>query len=132
MANIGRDFRITSTVEMIIEDGIFQCYFKDIDLLDIDTAKSSNEERLVLFNGRELPCFFDISKVKNTTKEARDFIANEGNALVLATAILVTSPVLKMMANFFVSVNKPQNPTKVFTDKESAIQWLKQFRKINS
>nr|WP_187262283.1 hypothetical protein [Pontibacter beigongshangensis] len=71
---------------------------------------------------------FDITKVKKSTKEARDFMANEGNEQVTASAILVTSPVLRMMANFYISVNKPKNPSRMFTDKREALEWLAQFK----
>jgi hypothetical protein len=48
---------------------------------------------------------------------------------VSASAILVSSPMLKMMANFFILVNKPKNPTRMFTSKESAVEWLANFKR---
>lgn len=55
-------------------------------------------------------------------------MANEGNELVLASAMIVTNPMLKMTANFYIMVNRPKNPTKLFTDRESALEWLSQFK----
>lgn len=113
---------------MFIKKGIFYAYFKTIDILDIHIAAATVKDRLNLFQDKAYPCLFDISEVKQTTKEARDFMAEEGNQLVLASAMVVTSPMLKMMANFYIMVNKPKNPTQLFTDREKALQWLTQFK----
>jgi hypothetical protein len=113
---------------MAIEKGIFFLQYHALDLLELDVAKVVVKNRLALKNGVSYPCLFDITQVKQSTKEARDYMAIEGNELVLASAILVTSPMLKMMANFFIMVNKPTNPTRMFTDLESALDWLAQFK----
>ncbi|WP_347159081.1 hypothetical protein [Pontibacter chitinilyticus] len=93
-------------------------------------AKACVEERLVYIGKNSYPSLFDITRIKESTKEARDYMANEGNDLVLASAILVASPMLRMMANFFIMVNKPKNPTRMFTSKESAVAWLRPFRSV--
>lgn len=118
----------TDYVTMFIQDGIFQCYFKAMNVMDINVADASVKDRLKFFENTAYPCLFDITEVKETTKEARDFMANEGNDLVLASAMVVNSPMLKMMANFYIMVNKPKNPTRLFTDRESALEWLNQFK----
>ncbi|WP_147275636.1 DUF7793 family protein [Adhaeribacter pallidiroseus] len=124
--------RLTETkyVNMFIKDGIFQCYFKAMEVMDIAVAIRTVKDRLNFFENQAYPCLFDITEVRQTTKEARDFMANEGNNLVLASAMIVTNPMLKMMANFYVMVNRPKNPTKLFTDRESALEWLNQFKQI--
>ncbi|QNF35223.1 hypothetical protein HUW51_21805 [Adhaeribacter swui] len=113
---------------MFVQDGIFQCYFKPMEVLDINVAHVTVRDRLNFLKKNSYPSLFDISEVKQTTKEARDFMANEGNELVLASAMIVSNPMLKMMANFYVMVNKPKNPTKLFTDVNSALEWLAQFK----
>ncbi|MDQ4139831.1 MAG: hypothetical protein M3142_04835 [Bacteroidota bacterium] len=124
------DSRIKDTkyVTMIIQNGIFHAYYKELAVLDLNFAKEAVKERLEFFENTAYPCLFDVTKVKETTKEARDYMANEGNELVLASAMVVTNPMLKMMANFYIMVNKPKNPTRLFTDKDSALQWLNHFK----
>ena len=99
-----------------------------MEVMDIAVAMQTVNDRLNFFQKKSYPSLFDITEVKQTTKEARDFMANEGNDLVLASAMIVTNPMLKMMANFYIMVNRPKNPTKLFTDRESALEWLSQFR----
>jgi hypothetical protein len=44
-----------------------------------------------------------------------------------AHAVIVNSLSTRMLANFFVKVDKPVSPTKVFNEFEPAIKWLKEY-----
>ncbi|QMU28670.1 DUF7793 family protein [Adhaeribacter radiodurans] len=118
----------TTYVTMILQNGIFQAYYKKLNVLDLLIAKTAVQDRIIFFKNTAYPCLFDITEVKETTKEARDYMANEGNELVVASGMVVNSPMLKMMANFYIMVNKPKNPTRLFTDRASALDWLEQFK----
>ena len=125
-----RDVKLVETdyVKMVLKKGIFYMYYKSLKQLDLNIAKAIVKERLAFVDGESYPSLFDIQKVEHSTKDARDYMADEGNDLVLASAIMVGSPVLRMMANFFIMVNKPKNPTRMFTDEKSAVEWLEQFK----
>lgn len=113
---------------LIISDGIMECYLKPTAEMDLETARTCSDQRIEVSGRRSYPCIFDITAVKKITKEARVYLANEGNELVSASAILVSSAITKMIANFFIDVDKPKNPTRLFTDKEEALKWLEQFK----
>lgn len=121
--------RETKYSKVTINDGIAYCIFKKIEEVDIIMAHAIVADRVDFFDNISYPCLFDITNIKKTTKEARDYLAKEGNELVVASAIVVSSPMLKMMANFYVMVNKPQNPSRLFTNTDEAILWLNQFKK---
>ncbi|MBF9255011.1 hypothetical protein I2I11_17045 [Pontibacter sp. 172403-2] len=133
MANLGESFKTkfkeTEHLKFLCQDGVMYCDLKEINMLDIVIAKTCVKDRLEFVAGESYPCVFDITKVKQSTKEARDYLANEGNELVSASAILVSSPVLRMMANFYIMVNKPLNPTRMFTNRDNATEWLSQFKR---
>jgi hypothetical protein len=114
--------------QMTIENGIYKMYYYPLKELNLSIAKEIVRERISFKKGVSYPSLFDIQQVENSTKEARDYMANEGNDLVIASAIIVGSPVIKMMANFFIMVNKPKNPTRMFTDNGSALEWLEQYK----
>lgn len=114
---------------MFIADGILHFYYKDIENLDLEVAKRCVEDRMEFTEHQDYPCLIDAIAIKHFTKEARDYFAKEGNEGIIASAILSSSTVIKMMANFYVMVNKPVNPTRLFTDKDSALQWLSKFKK---
>ena len=70
----------------------------------------------------------DMTAVTEISKEARDYFANERTASIQrATALLIGSPVSRVIGNFFMGLNKPISPTRLFTDPHKAIQWLHTF-----
>ena len=116
-------------MNLSIIDNIVHCYYNKQDMVDIEKAKMMVKERVAFCEGESRPHLFDISDLKKVSKEARDYFANEGNECVTASAIIVTSPVIKIIANFFIIVNKPKNPTQLFTKRKEAIKWLAQYKK---
>jgi len=79
-------------------------------------------------NKAKIRVLIDMTAVTEISKEARDYFANERTASVQrATALLIGSPVSRVIGNFFLGLNKPISPTRLFTDSEEAIQWLHTF-----
>jgi hypothetical protein len=115
-------------VLMRIENGILYLKYK-IGTLDLQCATNVVESRLAMSKGVTYPLFVDISHVKTTTKEARGY-SSQGDAakLVSATALWGSSELTKLMANFFLAINKPAVPVKFFTEEPKAIQWLDQYK----
>ena len=105
------------------------CIYREIKELDLDKARVCVQDRLNYIGEQVYPSLFDITRVKHSTKEARDYLANEGNAGVSASAILVSSPMVKMAANIYIKVNRPKNPTLMFTSQTEAVEWLQQFKR---
>jgi hypothetical protein len=111
-------------------DGIVRVDFKDN--CDISETESSTicdyiwemaeyNDALVLMkpgNGTE----FDQS--------ARNFSAGpNGTRFTLADAIVVESLAHKLIANFYLKINKPLVPTRVFSNTKEAEKWLLSFKK---
>ena len=72
----------------------------------------------------------DLGHVHAVSKEARDYFANKRTASIqLAAALLVPTPMSKIIGNFSMGLNKPIGPTQLFTDSQKAINWLFSFSK---
>lgn len=96
--------------------------------IDIDIAKKTVSGRLKVTEGKSYPVLIKIKSIRDSTKEARDFLASEkGCEGITAGAILVDSVLANMIAYLFIYLNKPQIPTKVFKDETKAKEWLGQF-----
>ncbi len=77
---------------------------------------------------RKTRVLIDMTTVSEISKEARDYFANERTASIQrATALLIGSPVSRVIGNFFMGLNKPISPTRLFTDPQKAIRWLHTF-----
>ena len=42
----------------------------------------------------------------------------------IASAIIINSLSQKLLGNFYLKINKPNEPTKMFSDKKKAIEWI--------
>ena len=70
----------------------------------------------------------DMAAISEISKEARDYFANERTASIQrATALLISSPASRIIGNFFMGLNKPISPTRLFTDPREAIKWLQTY-----
>ncbi len=79
-------------------------------------------------NKEKTRVLIDVTAVTEISKEARDYFANERTASIQrATAMLTRSPVSRVIGNFFMGLNKPISPTRLFTDPQKAIKWLQTF-----
>ncbi|MDQ3335699.1 MAG: STAS/SEC14 domain-containing protein [Myxococcota bacterium] len=72
----------------------------------------------------------DMRGVRSQSREARQYFATSDEALqaTLAVALLIGSPVSRVLANFFLRLNPQRIPTALFTAEEAAITWLMEHR----
>lgn len=96
--------------------------------IDLNIVQKIVSDRLEVQKGEIYPLLINMKGVKNTTQEARSFLASEhGCKGVSAAAILVDSALGCMIGNFFILVNKPLVPTKLFTYEAEAKKWLTKY-----
>ena len=102
-------------------------YTENLKKVDINAAKAVVRERLFFQNDKNYPHLMHINVI-DSTREAREFMKKEGIEGITAGAFVIESIFTKSIINFFLSVSKPQVPTKMFTDRDSAYKWLHQFK----
>ena len=122
------DIRENAYISWFVEDGILFLIVKETDIFDLHMAKVCVKSLEEFTEYKPYPCLMSVLKINGISKEARDYFANEGDGHILANAMLIKSPIMKMISNFYIMVNKPRKPTKLFTDKERALEWLSQFK----
>lgn len=75
----------------------------------------------------QLLFFVDISKVASVSKEARDYFASSyATDKVIAVAFYTSSIISRMLVTFFLAFNRPNVPSKIFSDENEAMLWLRQ------
>jgi len=115
-----------------IENGIFRAriFAEKVDLSIVETGV---RERVRLCEGTIFPMLSDLRKMKHVDQEARAFLAKpESTVFINAGAFLVNSQLQKILGNFFILIDKPGIPTRLFTDEAEALAWLQQFKNIRS
>ncbi|MFC1862542.1 hypothetical protein ACFL1Z_01130 [Thermodesulfobacteriota bacterium] len=107
------------------EDGITRIKTFPNAKMTIDDAIESNEIVNNFSNLKGSILFIDISEIASIDRESRKFFSELENNL--AVALLVGSPLSKIIGNFFIGLNKASLPLKLFTSEDEAIRWLKGF-----
>lgn len=111
------------------EDDVMYAEFK-VPIMDLEAAKQSVSARLLAAEGKDYVFLIDARKVNSITKEARDYLASEeGSRQIIASALVIDSKVGKLLGNFFLQINKPKIPLKLFTNKADALEWLSTFQR---
>lgn len=116
-------------IKMWKEKNILYCVFGENLELDYDKAKQCVDARINFSEGKSYPCLIDMRNVKAMSKAAREYLAVEGSQYVTAGALIIGSPLTRTLGNIFLSINKPQVPTKLFSDETIALKWLNEFIK---
>jgi hypothetical protein len=88
-------------------------------------AREDIEAIRKLGKGKRLPVLVDIREVRSADRDARAYFGGAEAARVeLAAAILVGSPLSRMIGNFYLTVSAPLIPTRLFASYAEAIAWL--------
>jgi len=86
--------------------------------------------RLSITKGKEYLMFSDISKLKSSTREARQRMSGrDGGKGIIAVAILSKSKIQEVMYNFFNVIYKAPAQARMFTDEKKALEWLNMIKK---
>lgn len=95
--------------------------------VDEDGAKSLVETANEMIGERApAPTIVHIGRVKGVSKAARDFFSTSEMNLGLSTAaaLIVSSPIARIVANIFMGLNKPKHPIRLFKSEQSAREWF--------
>jgi len=112
------------------EDGIMRQVALPGSEHTLDDAKENVGITAKICKGKKVPGLIDIREVKSISREARMHYTGDENAKVLiALAMLVDSPVSRIIGNFFIGLNKAPFPCKLFSSESAAIEWLREFIK---
>jgi len=108
-------------------DGIVQIECRVNTTLGIDEAKLSTSMVQQLIGQEPRPLLCDLTHVVKMTQDCRNHFAGKEHAQVFTRcALIINNPISKIIGNFFLGANKPLRPTRLFTNVEDGIQWLKE------
>jgi hypothetical protein len=96
--------------------------------IQLQDAKENTAKVIEVSKGANYPILVNLKEIKSISKEARDHFSMRGRKPnVTAIAMLVASPLSRIIGNFFLGLNRPTVPTKMFTSEEDAIHWMKRI-----
>ena len=136
MCNDDGDLTVETTVEretkssriFLGADGIMLIEIKGGAVFTLLEARENVEVAEEMLLGRRIPLLIDIRKVRSIDRAARIYFASEEAVRsIRAQAMLFSSPVSRIIANFFLGFNQPPCPTRIFNSEARAMEWLRGF-----
>ena len=97
----------------------------NVEYITLKVATETVKSRTEATEGKEVLILSDARKLKSITKEARKHLAEHIASGVKGGAVLVDSIESKMVAKFFLEINKPKVKFKIFDCEKVALTWLK-------
>lgn len=107
------------------DDGILNILNKENVAITIELHRLTYNNLRVLAQGKRHPVLVDLRPIRSMDKASRDFSASEEHAgIMTAVALIVGSPLSRALGNFFLGLNTPPFPVKIFSDEVKARRWL--------
>jgi len=116
----------TRTCDLWIEDGILRGRFlPDADVTGAD-ARTNLAESLRLVGGVRTPTVIDLRDLRSQSADARATLAGpEATKVSSRVALVVASPLSRVIGSFFLRFNRPETPTRLFGSVEGALAWVR-------
>lgn len=108
------------------DDGVVWMRFKPCDSHTLEDAIAVVKAHNDLADEKQIPVIADIREVSvGADRQAREYyVSEESSRLKLGMAMLVKSPMQRMLGNVFFRINRPPYPSKMFSDESKALSWL--------
>lgn len=118
----------STIVDIYWADGVVVSEYKQDAELDLELAEYGQQIVAKITEGKSIPHLMIACPGLTVTKEVRDWGATlPGNKYRLATAVVCNTLAHRILGNFFIKIQKPMRPTKMFSEVPEAMEWLKQF-----
>lgn len=93
--------------------------------MTLEDGKESTRISAEIVNYQPVPLLCDLTNVVKMSQDCRQHFAGPEHAETFSkAALIVTSPISRIIGNFFLGLNKPLKPTRLFTNKEDGLEWL--------
>lgn len=118
-------------LEIFEDQGIYGCRFSRPIVWDLDLTRVIVNSRLELTKGKPSYCLVEGKSLLWMTPEARKYLANEGARGKAALAMVIYSPVERMIASFYLRFKPVDIPTKTFNSYTEAREWLLEVKAMH-
>lgn len=104
------------------EDGLLHLQWLPGSSIEVQDARAAMATVNDVCHGSQRPMLVDMAAVASVSREARSIWSIPCSASRIA--LLGRSPVDRVLANFFLGVHIPPCPTRFFTSRSEAMDWL--------
>lgn len=110
------------------EDGIVEIDVRENADIGVEECRELTKTYEDLLENKKYPLLHVVGDYVTMTKEAREYASTEeGLRYSKVEAFVINSLPHKILANFYMKIQKPSVPTKFFSTKQEAVAWLLKF-----
>jgi len=121
--------RIEKVSVSLTNNNMYYIHIESDVEVTVDVVKQILHSMKNLQSEKKLPVIIAVDNFSLPSKETREFLApKEASPFASAEAYVIKSTAQKLVGNFYLNVNKPERPTKMFTDVYKAMDWLENFK----
>lgn len=113
-------------VSFSFDSRILYVKFKENVHLNYSTARAIFADRIRYQEGAPYRVICDVSGVKSSTKQARDYLAGIGSEILIAIAFIAPHHMQNILAYYLASYIT-EVPAKIFSSQQQALEFLKSF-----
>jgi len=124
------EIKMKKSIVKRLDDRIIEIDYISDNNFELEDAIEANNAYFKLSEGKPFVSLIDVrGKVGNITNEARKHYANDEKTKIirLAEGIVINSLAARIVAKFYIRIDKPNNPVKIFSNRDEAIKWLHQI-----
>ncbi len=115
----------------MFEDGILHVHLFEDSEITIDESKLMFKASMEVTEGKKFVTLVDARAKVIVSKESREWGSTpEAQKNMIAQAIIVDSLANRIVGNFIIKFHKPTAKTRLFSDEESALAWLRAQKSI--
>ena len=108
------------------DDGIARTKVKPKFNVTIVHAMENSKAVNSLKQDKKFPLMIDARDINSITRDARDFFSTRGRETnINSMAVIIRSTISRVIGNFFLGINKPAVPTRLFEHEQEAEEWLR-------
>lgn len=110
-----------------LEEGVIENYFMGDKMIEVDDIKELRGVNLEIAENKPYTVLVVGEDLASFSRETRELLASkEFVGKTIAKAIVIGNLAQRLMANFYLHINKPHIKTKLFTDRKKAMEWLRE------
>jgi hypothetical protein len=100
--------------------------FKDHVDVCVEEMLELRSKALEWTEGKGYCTYVETGAFNSFSKEVKEaLVTKEHSSKRIAIAVLQSNLAIKIIADLYLKVNKPEDPTKLFRSKEEALKWLR-------
>lgn len=123
---MGHTFKLGKSEAFRLEGQIIENIVNEGAVMDVNDVRELKAINMEIAGNRNYALLVESGQNTSITKEARELVASDEFAnLIIAKAVIIYTESHKFLSNLYLTVNKPKIKTKMFTDREKAMEWLR-------